>query len=88
MAAGYRVGGGEGRACFQAAAGTIQDVVADGPALHSRGHLVLRGLEFWFRQQICAHTHHWPDTDQTENFYEISASFTRAAYLTESYSQL
>ena len=48
MAAGYRVGG-EGRACFQAAAGTIQDVVADGPALHSRGHLVLRGLEFWFR---------------------------------------
>ena len=40
---------GEGRACFQAAAGTIQDVVADGPALHSRVHLVVRGLEFWLR---------------------------------------
>ena len=47
-AACYRVWG-EGRTCFQAAAGTIQEAVADGPALHSRVHLVVRGLEFWFR---------------------------------------
>jgi len=46
-AAGYRVWGG--RACFRAAGGTIQEAVADGPALHSRVHFVLRGLEFWFR---------------------------------------
>ena len=29
-------------------AGTIQEAVADYPALHSRLHLVLRGFEFWF----------------------------------------
>ena len=40
---------GGGRTSFQGAAGTIQEAVADDSALHSRLHLVLRGLEFWFR---------------------------------------
>ena len=42
-AAGYRVWG-EGGTCVQPVAGTIQEAVADGQALHSRVHLVLRGL--------------------------------------------
>ena len=62
---------GEGRTCFQAAAGTIQEAVADDSALHSRLHLVPRGLEFWFRLEIWVHAHPWPDTDQAESFYEI-----------------
>ena len=43
-AAGYRVCVGRAVSCFRAAAGTIQESVADGPALHSRVHPVLRGL--------------------------------------------
>ena len=35
---------GEGGTCVQPVAGTIQEAVADGQALHSRVHLVLRGL--------------------------------------------
>ena len=38
-----------GRTCFQGAAGTILEAVANDPALLSRLHLVLRGFEFWFR---------------------------------------